>query len=86
MHRNSAPCQYSLLKNLIASLNDRKIAIDQLMQKMETYKAAGNDSSMIAEAATLTAKQEEYKNYLIRFIDTSSNPVVAMFCWVIPGY
>lgn len=68
-----------LLKNLIASLNDRKIAIDQLMQKMETYKAAGNDSSMIAEAATLTAKQEEYKNYLIRFIDTSSNPVVTMF-------
>ena len=67
------------LKNLISSLNDRKTAIDQLMEKMETYKAAGNDSSLIAEAATLTSKQEEYKNYLIRFIDTCSNPVVTMF-------
>lgn len=68
-----------LLKNLIISINTKTSALQACNQKAEAFKAQQNDSLFALENNKLNALMEDYHQFIIRYIDTCSNPVVTMF-------
>ena len=68
-----------LLKKLIVQLEDKRKEAMATGQKINEYTTQKNDSSLAIETAKMNVLQEDYKNFLIRFIDTCSHPVVTMF-------
>ncbi len=68
-----------LLKKLIVQLENKRKEAMATGQKINEYTTQKNDSSLAIETAKMNVLQEDYKNFLIRFIDTCSHPVVTMF-------
>ena len=74
----SSPANASL-KKLILDLDTRRTQMMESFKKIDSCKKIGSDSSLIVETTHMTGLQESYKNFLIKFIDTCSQPVVTMF-------
>ena len=69
-----------LLKKLMIDLNNRNKISTETSSTIDLLKAAGNNDSLLAiENAKLTELGNGFKNFIIKFIDTTSNPVIAMF-------
>ncbi len=66
-----------LLKKLILGLESKGKALNTSIEKLQTMQQ--NDSSIALETARHDELAEQYKNFVTRFIDTASDPVVAMF-------
>ncbi len=65
-----------LLKNMLTDLDNKLTAIENQDTKI---KLVTIDSLLAIENATKEKLQEEYKNFIIQQIDTSSDPIVSMF-------
>jgi peroxiredoxin len=69
-----------ILKKLIVNLDNRNNAIIEASGKIDRFKITpGNDSLIAIESAKINGFSDDFKNFIIKFIDTTSNPVVAMF-------
>jgi peroxiredoxin len=69
----------NILKSLIGQLEERRkalVATDEKMKQLSTQKA---DSSLAIQAKLFNEQQLGYQDFVIRFIDTCSDPVVTMF-------
>jgi peroxiredoxin len=70
----------AMLKNFIVNIEAKRNAMITSGEKIQQLKStATNDSAVAMEAARLTNLGNDFKNFIIHFIDTTSNPVVAMF-------
>ena len=68
------------LKGLLMNIADRSKAIQETNNKLETLKAGTNNDSLFAiESLKLKEQDGSFKNFIIKFIDTCSDPVVSMF-------
>ncbi len=65
-----------LLKNMLTDLDNKLTTLENQDKKIELITV---DSLLAIENATKEKLQEEYKNYIIQQIDTSSDPIVSMF-------
>ena len=69
-----------LLKKLIVDLNNRNKTIMESAATVDRLKAGnGNDSLLAIESIKLNELGKGFKKFIINFIDTVSDPVVAMF-------
>jgi peroxiredoxin len=69
-----------LLKNFLITLDTLGKTAEEATMRFETLKTTkNNDSAVAAEAANLTDLNNRYQHFIIQFIDTVSDPVVAMF-------
>ena len=69
-----------LLKKLMVDLNNRNERITGTAAIVDRLKAGnGNDSLLAIESIKLNELGKGFKNFIINFIDTTSDPVVAMF-------
>ncbi len=69
-----------VLKNFLLYLQDQSNLAAITKQRIESLKTTkNNDSAVIAEDQKLQQSFANYKNYIVHFIDTVSDPVVAMF-------
>jgi len=64
-----------ILKQFITELNTRSEQMQQASQQANT----GNDSAKLAAGQSLQQLSGNYQNYILKFIDTVSDPVVAIF-------
>jgi len=70
----------SLLKKLITQIESKRIAQISANEKFEQLQSTpGSDSLMAIETNRLNELKDDFQKYIIRYIDSSSNPVVAMF-------
>ena len=68
------------LKNLLMNIADRSKVLQETSSKLETLKASINNDSLIAiESGKLKEQDGSFKNFIAKFIDTCSDPVVSMF-------
>ncbi len=65
-----------LLKNLLVQLDEKGKTLNAASARIDSLK---NDSIIVLETKKIDDLKEQYKNFIIRYIDTVSNPVVAMF-------
>ncbi len=69
-----------LLKNFLMTLDSKRKEAEEAQVKIENLKTVPNNDSVInAEALRLQGMSKDYNNYIKKYIDTVSNPVVAMF-------
>jgi peroxiredoxin len=69
-----------LLKRLLLNIDTMRAQMQSSYQKLENLRTTkNNDSLVLLETENLNALNNAYKQYLIRFIDTTTHPVVAMF-------
>jgi len=69
-----------LLKNFIISTDEQRIALQNSDIALQQLSAGNkNDSTYVAMTKAFDESSAAYKKYLINFIDTSSNAVVALF-------
>ncbi|MEO8771717.1 MAG: redoxin domain-containing protein [Ferruginibacter sp.] len=66
-----------LLKNFIINVNTNSKALNACDAQLDSLK--GNDSALALETTKRDALSDRYKNFIIHFIDTTSDPVAAMF-------
>lgn len=70
----------SSLKKFISDMNEQRTTLANLSTKLDVDKTAkGNDSIVAVESNQYDVLLNNYKNYVIRYIDTTSNPVTALF-------
>lgn len=70
----------NLLKNFIISTQDFGNTLQQKASVIQQYPAANkNDSTYNELMKDYMSKAQSYKNFLLSYIDTSSNPMVALF-------
>ena len=70
----------SSLNKFIADINEQRTALASLSAKLDLDKTtAHNDSIAAIESQQYDVLLANYKNYVIRYIDTTSNPVTALF-------
>lgn len=70
----------NLLKNFIISTQDFGNTLQQKASVIQQYPAANkNDSTYNELMKDYISKAQSYKNFLLSYIDTSSNPMVALF-------
>jgi peroxiredoxin len=70
----------SLLKKLITQIETKRKAQIAVNEKLEQLQATpGSDSLMAIELTRQDELKDDFQKYIIRYIDSSSNPVVAMF-------
>jgi len=68
------------LKKFIADMNAQRTELAGLSAKLEADKTVkGNDSLVSVESNQYDILLTNYKNYVIRYIDTTANPVTALF-------
>ncbi|MEJ7626749.1 MAG: TlpA disulfide reductase family protein [Ferruginibacter sp.] len=69
-----------ILKNFLLSLDAQRKLATQSNAKMEELRSVkNNDSALNIEVARQNELRTNYNNYISQFIDTTSDPVVAMF-------
>ncbi len=69
-----------ILKNFLSYIQTQSELAASIQQKIELLKTTkNNDSAVLAEDQKLQSSFEAYKNYIVQFVDTVSDPVVAMF-------
>lgn len=62
------------------NIADRSKAMQEVSAKLESmHSDKTNDSLIAAETLKLRSQDESFKNYILKFIDTTSDPVVSMF-------
>jgi thiol-disulfide isomerase/thioredoxin len=66
-----------LLKNFIINISTTGKALNACDAKLDSLK--GNDSALALETRKRDELSGRYKNFIIHFIDTTSDPVAAMF-------
>ena len=70
----------SKLKGLLMNIADRSRSIEVISTKLKSLQAdKPNDSLIAIETLKLREQDESFKDFIIKFIDTTSDPVVAMF-------
>lgn len=69
----------NLMLNFIRSLETRQLMVREKEKSAEAGEASGNDSLRTVGLATLETEKKAYKDFMIRFIDTCSDPVVSLF-------
>jgi len=68
------------LKKFIADMNAQRTELGSLSAKLEADKTVkDNDSIVAVESNQYDVLLSHYKNYVIRYIDTTANPVTALF-------
>ncbi len=65
-----------LLKNLLLQLDEKGKALNAASTRLDSLK---NDSILVIETKKIEELKDQYKQFIVKFIDTVSNPVVAMF-------
>ena len=69
-----------LLKNFILSIDTYRTDLQQRGTQLQQYGVAQqNDSTYKVLAQQYQDKSNAYKNYMLKYIDTSSNAIVALF-------
>ena len=69
-----------LLKDFLLNLSGISKSATEANNKLEALKTSkNNDSAVSAEEIIVTAANNRFKQYIINYIDTSSDPVVSMF-------
>lgn len=69
-----------LLKNFILSIDTYRTDLQERGTELQQYDAAQqNDSTYKVLAQQYEDKSNAYKNYMLKYIDTSSNAIVALF-------
>jgi len=69
-----------LLKKLLLNINDRSKTLMEASGNIEKLKtSANNDSLMAVEKAKVAELNNSYNSFMLKFIDTTSDPVVAIF-------
>ena len=66
-----------ILKKFIINVNANSNALNACDARLDSLK--GNDSALALETRKRYELSDRYKNFIIHFIDTSSDPVTAMF-------
>ncbi len=67
-------------KNLLINISSKSDQMSKLSQKLDSLeKIAGSDSIIALEKQKLSDLGESFVSYITKFIDTTSDPVVAMF-------
>ena len=70
----------AILKKFLLYMDGQRTAVLEGTAKLESLKTTkNNDSLVLAEEKRLLEREEGFKKYMIQFIDTVSDPVVAMF-------
>lgn len=70
----------TLLKEFLLNLASISNSINESNSKIEQLRTTkNNDSAVTMEAGKITELNNRFKNYIIKYIDTASEPVVAMF-------
>jgi peroxiredoxin len=70
----------SLFKKLLVNINSLNKAISASLENIDHLKTSnGNDSLLAVETAKLNELDSQFKNFIIKSIDTASDPVVTMF-------
>lgn len=70
----------SILKKFLLYMDGQRTAVLEGTAKLENLKTTkNNDSLVLAEEKRLLEREDGFKKYMIQFIDTVSDPVVAMF-------
>ena len=68
------------LKNFIIDIDAQRSASTALSAKLEQDKSkSGADSLIAAETRKVTEVDSVFRNYIIKYVDTVSNPVLALF-------
>ena len=68
------------LKSLFTDIESRSKIAMAISSKMETLKTdKANDSLVAIETLKLKEQEELFKTFILKFIDTTSDPVVALF-------
>ncbi len=68
------------LKQFIVTLDSQRNQLSSLSAKLEQYKTMKDaDSIRTAESLHFDNLNTNYKNYIIKYIDTTSSPVTALF-------
>ena len=67
-------------KNFLLSVDGKQKAMTALSAEIDTLKKAnGNDSIVQSKIETLSGESADFKQFIVKSIDTASDPVVAMF-------
>jgi peroxiredoxin len=70
----------NLLKNFIISTDDQLTQLQQEATTLQQYPQANKNDSLYAEMMNrYEEKANSYTKYLLNYIDSSSNPIVALF-------
>ena len=68
------------LKGLLMNIAERSKTLQETSASLQKLKSAANNDSLIAiETLKLHEQDGSFKNFITKFIDTSSDPVVSMF-------
>ncbi len=68
------------LKNLLLNIEGQRKSLMAASAMVDTLKKQpGSDSALAAENVRLSAINNQFNEFIIKFIDTTSQPVVAMF-------
>ena len=65
-----------LLKNLLLQLDEKGKVLNAASTRLDSLK---NDSVLAIETKKIEELKDQYKQFIVQYIDTVSNPVVAMF-------
>lgn len=69
-----------ILKKFLLYMDGQRTAMLEGTAKLESLKTTkNNDSLIIEEEKRLVQREDGFKKYMVQFIDTVSDPVVAMF-------
>ncbi len=67
-------------KSFLISIDGKQKALTSLSSEIDSLKKGKNDDSIVATKVTmLTTNAADFKNFIIKSIDTVADPVVAMF-------
>jgi peroxiredoxin len=69
-----------LMKNFLLTLDSQRTSLSSLSAKLDTLKSkVGSDSLLTVESKNFEDLNNRCKNFIIGYIDTVSNPVMALF-------
>lgn len=70
----------SLLKNFIATIDIQRKDLEEKSTQLQQYKNPSETDSMYnVMQKELSEKESGYQNFILHYLDTTSNPVLAMF-------
>ena len=69
-----------LLRKFMASINMQRKELEEKSVALDQYKkTTGTDSLYAVMETAYTEKQRAHENYILHYIDTTSNPIMALF-------
>ncbi len=69
-----------LLRDFITNINTRRKSLEEKAMALQQYpKPVETDSMYVVLKKEVAEKETSYKNYIIRYVDTTSNAIMAMF-------